>query len=433
MWSCIMSGTNSPTCLPLGDGPRNLIMDDYDQSGHCLAISWQWMNYMSIVWFCHSFNMNTQNKNITPVWPNQLILYNYYPASIVTLAQRWPNINPYVGPTSAHQSWANMDLSIGPMLVQRWHANVGPTLCQHQPNVGALMLGQRWHNIMPMVVCQRCTNMGPTEAALLAFCEGNPSVTDGFPSQRARNAGVDVCLNNRLNKQSSWVTGDLRHQCDWRQCNIHMSKDVTVLFRRCTDWSKHMYKRIMTCRWLAPSHYLDQHWYILSIGPLETNFSENLIHIFAFKKMHLKMASEKMASILSGPQWVNMNHVFMFLYSRSVTMPGLAQNWSLLPAFGRFRRKVVLANYGVKKTTRAHVSGQHRTAVIDTTSLWYWVDVARRPRPNIGLTSVTILEYYNQNKQKCSRTKCHDSFLSSKKLNNNNRSLHDACKSLKQM
>ena len=128
------------------------------------------------------------------------------------------------------------------LALRRW-PNVGPTstltLCQHRPNVGTLTLGQRWHNVAPMVVCQRCTNIGPTEAALLAFCQGNPSVTDGFPSQRARNAGVDVCLNNRLNKQSSWVTGDLRHQCDRLQCNIHKSKDVTVLFRRCTDCSKH--------------------------------------------------------------------------------------------------------------------------------------------------------------------------------------------------
>ena len=93
------------------------------------------------------------------------------PASIATLAQRWPNVNPYVGPTSAHQRWANVDLSIGPTLAQRLHANVGPTLCQHRPNVGTLTLGQRWHNVMPMVVCQRCTNIGPTEAALLAFCE----------------------------------------------------------------------------------------------------------------------------------------------------------------------------------------------------------------------------------------------------------------------
>ena len=42
-----------------------------------------------------------------------------YPASIATLAQRWPNVNPYVGPTSAHQRWANVDLSIGPMLAKR--------------------------------------------------------------------------------------------------------------------------------------------------------------------------------------------------------------------------------------------------------------------------------------------------------------------------
>ena len=145
--------------------------------------------------------------------------------------RHWPNVNPYIGPTLAHQRWANVDLSIGPTSAQRWRANGGPTLYQHRPNVGT--------NVTPIVVCQRCSNFGPTEAALLAFCEGIPLVTDGFPSQRARNAGVDVCLNNRLNKQSSWVTGDLRHQCDRRQCNIHMSKDVTVLFRRCTDWSKH--------------------------------------------------------------------------------------------------------------------------------------------------------------------------------------------------
>ena len=179
-----------------------------------------------------------------------------------------------------------------------------------------------------MVLCQRCTNIGPTEAALLAFCEGNPSVTDGFPSSRARNAGVDVCLNNRLNKQSSWVTGDLRHQCDQRQCNIHMSKDVTVLFRRCTDWSKHNVQKENGLSLAGAKPSSNKRWDILSIGPLQTNFSENLIEIqiFAFKKMHLKMSSGKMASILSGPQWVNMNQVFMLVYSRSVTMPGLDQN-----------------------------------------------------------------------------------------------------------
>ena len=75
-----------------------------------------------------------------------IILGYCYPASIATLAQRWPNVNPYVGPTSAHQRWANVDLSIGPTLAQRLHANVGPRLCQHRPNVGTLTLGQRWYN-----------------------------------------------------------------------------------------------------------------------------------------------------------------------------------------------------------------------------------------------------------------------------------------------
>ena len=122
------------------------------------------------------------------------------PASIATLAQRWPNVNPYVGPTSAHQRWANVDLSIGPTLAQRLHANVGPTLCQHRPNVGTLTLGQRWHNVMPMVVCQRCTNIGPTEAALLAFCEGNPSVTDRSPVEQT------VELSNQWFETPMWST-----------------------------------------------------------------------------------------------------------------------------------------------------------------------------------------------------------------------------------
>ena len=195
----------------------------------------------------------------------------------------------------------------------------------------------------------------------------------------------------------------------------------------------------MACRWPAPRHY-NQRWYILSIGPLQTNFSENLIeiHIFAFKKTHFKM-SAKMTSILSGPQWVDMNQVFMLMYStgRSVTMPGLDQNWSLLPALERFRRQVVLANDRVKTkykgTCAGPTLGRYRPCDVGPTSLRRWVDVARRRRPNIGSTSVTILASYNQNKQKCSTTKRHDSFLSLKKSNNNNGSLHDACKPLKQM
>ena len=45
---------------------------------------------------------------------------------------------------------------------------------------------------------------------------------------------------------------------------------------------------------------------ILLIGPVGINFSEIVIeiHIFSFKKIHLKMSSRKMASILSRPQCV---------------------------------------------------------------------------------------------------------------------------------
>ena len=152
-----------------------------------LEVDWPWSS-MS--------NLTCKSKFI-PFWACP---YNNFPASIATLAQRWPNVNPYVGPTSAHQRWANVDLSIGPTLAQRLHANVGPTLGQHRPNVGTLTLGQRWHNVMPMVVCQRYTNIGPTEAALLAFCEGNPSVTDRSSVEQT------VELSNQWFETPMWST-----------------------------------------------------------------------------------------------------------------------------------------------------------------------------------------------------------------------------------
>ena len=47
--------------------------------------------------------------------------------------------------------------------------------------------------------------------------------------------------------------------------------------------------------------------HLLSIGPLETNFSEIIIkiHTFSFKKMRLKMLSAKLAAILSRGRRVN--------------------------------------------------------------------------------------------------------------------------------
>ena len=220
-----------------------------------------------------------------------------------------------------------MDLSIDPTVARQRCANISPTF-------GTLTLGQHWHNVLPMVVCQRCANIGLTEAALLAFCEGDPSVTDEFPSQRAKNAGVDVCLNNRLNKQSSWVTGDLRHQGDRRQCNIHMSKNVTVLFRRCAYWSKHNVQKDSGLSLAGAKPILSEPTLVYIVNWTLANKLQ-----WKFNRNSYICIQENAFEILSGPQWVNMNQVFMLMYSRSVTMPGLDQNWSLLPTLGRFRHK----------------------------------------------------------------------------------------------
>ena len=116
---------------------------------------------------------------------------------------------------------------------------------------------------------------------------------------------------------------------------------MTVLFRRCAYWSNTVYKRIMACRW--PVYIVN--WTLAN--KLQLKFNRNSYICI----------QENAFEILSGPQWVNMNQVFMLVYSRSVTMPGLVQNWSLFPTLGRFRRKdkVVLTNYGVKKKIQGNM------------------------------------------------------------------------------
>ena len=152
------------------------------------------------------------------------ILQMTFPASIATLAQRQP------------LRWANVG---SPTLGKRWFVsrpNGGtPTLCQHQPNVGTLTLGQRWHNVTPMVVCQRCTNIGPTEAALLAFCEGNPSVTDR----------LSVEQTVELSNHTKVIDVNVIFTClkMWLFCFEDVQTDPNT-----------MYKRIMACCWPAPSH-----------------------------------------------------------------------------------------------------------------------------------------------------------------------------------
>ena len=63
---------------------------------------------------------------------------------------------------------------------------------------------------------------------LLAFCEGNPLVINGFPSQKTSSTGFDiffdVSLNKLLNKHaSSWLFDVMTHmwKCLQIYCNIY--------------------------------------------------------------------------------------------------------------------------------------------------------------------------------------------------------------------
>ena len=67
------------------------------------------------------------------------------------------------------------------------------------------------------------TSSNGTFSALLAHCEGNPSVTGNFPSQRplTRNFVVffDLRLNKRLSKQSRRRWFETPSRSLWRRCN----------------------------------------------------------------------------------------------------------------------------------------------------------------------------------------------------------------------
>ena len=65
---------------------------------------------------------------------------------------------------------------------------------------------------------------------------------------------------------------------------------------------------------------------LLLIWPLGTNFSEILIeiHSFSFKKMHLKMSSEKMTAILSRSQCVKISSASRYIYAMTVPIDDLA-------------------------------------------------------------------------------------------------------------
>ena len=70
-----------------------------------------------------------------------------------------------------------------------------------------------------------------TLSTLLAFCERNPPVTGGFPSQRASNTGDVFCHgspNELLNKHSSWWWFEyVKHSCD--MCSMCNSMRLSLI------------------------------------------------------------------------------------------------------------------------------------------------------------------------------------------------------------
>ena len=115
-------------------------------------------------------------------------------------------------------------------------------------------------------------------SALLAICAGNSPVPGEFPAQRPVTRSFDVffylCLNKRLSKQSwGWwfETPDRRQAIIWTNVGL------------------------------------------MSIGPLRTYFSENLIKIqqFSLKKLHVKMSSAKWRPSCLGLNVLTMINPYM--------------------------------------------------------------------------------------------------------------------------
>ena len=126
----------------------------------------------------------------------------------------------------------------------------------------------------------------------------------------------------------------------------------------------------MACRLAGAKPLCEAALLYCQLDQWKQKISEILIEIytFSFKIMHLKISSVKWRPFRLGPN-VNMDKMFMLVYSRSVTMPELAQNWSLLPALGPFRHRVSSGKLWGEKNCKG-------TCVGPTLS-WLWVDIGR--------------------------------------------------------
>ena len=142
-------------------------------------------------------------------------------------------------------------------------------------------------------------------SVLLALCEGNPPVTTGFLSQRARNLGIDVFFDvsqtKQLNKHSSFQW----FQTPW--CSLlrhHNEGDFAVAQSRNVLQVMPMraYKYLIAISWSKDSVHMQ--WrpvYSTTFGPLQNgqHFADGNSRIFSLMimvgfgmKLHWNMFSK---------------------------------------------------------------------------------------------------------------------------------------------
>ena len=97
---------------------------------------------------------------------------------------------------------------------------------------------------------------------------------------------------------------------------INSSPPIAAYMRQ---WIVPALLQMMICRLFSTKPFSC----LLSIGPSETNFGEISIKIqqFSFKKMRLKISSDKLAAILSSGRWVNVLRIKQLKVVAKVHIP----------------------------------------------------------------------------------------------------------------
>ena len=159
-----------------------------------------------------------------------------------------------------------------------------------------------------------------TFSALLVLCAGNSPITSEFPVQRPVTRSFDVFfdlrLSKRLSKQSirRWFETPLRSL--WRDCNNTCYLNGLYIWQLSCSCDEHgsqfcHHAHICLARWGRVTHIcvgvidsdngllpgrrqaiIKTNAGTLLIGPLATNFKENLTQIgaFSFKNIHSKFS-----------------------------------------------------------------------------------------------------------------------------------------------